>query len=128
MKKMIMMLLLTTTMFACKKDEATPAPANSIAGVWEGKWGDIGQTPQNFIKFEFKSNGTMTRLNEQGEIIATGNWVVNGVEFECTYTHTSDGQAHKIGGLYTDFDGEITGTWGYSPSKANGGTVDLKKK
>ena len=123
-----MVTLLAVVFFACKKDDINPVAAPSLSGIWEGKWGDVGQPPTNFIKFEFKVNGTMARLNEQGQVIASGTWTVNGINFECTYTHTSDRQVHKISGLYTDFNGEITGTWGYSPSKANGGTVDLKKQ
>ena len=38
----------------------------------------------------------MTRLNEQGQVIATGTWMVSGVKFECTYTHNSDGQVHRL--------------------------------
>ena len=129
MKRVILVALLAATFFACKKDDINKvASTPSLSGIWEGKWGDVGEAPTNFIKFEFKANGTMARLNEQGQVIANGTWTVNGINFECVYTHTSDGQAHKIGGLYTDFEGEITGTWGYSPSKANGGTIDLKKQ
>lgn len=128
MKSTLLVALLVTAFLACKKDNTEPKDSASLAGIWEGKWGDVGQTPGNFIKFEFKSNGTVNRLDEQGVIIATGTWTVSGVNFECTYTHNSNGQVHKIAGLYTDFDGAITGTWGYSPSKANGGTVDLQKK
>ena len=128
MKRVIMIAVLATVFFACKKDDVKTVVSPALSGVWEGKWGDVGQTPTNFIKFEFKSNGTMVRFNEQGQVIANGTWTVNGINFECTYTHASDGQVHRIAGLYTDFNGEITGTWGYSPSKANGGTVDLKKQ
>lgn len=125
-------MLIATLAFlftACKKEDNGTAPS-SIAGTWQGKWGDGNQTPVNFIKFVIKSNGTLERLNEQNEVIANGSWTVSGVEFECTYTHTAaaGGQTHKIAGLYTDFEGVITGTWGYNPSKANGGTVDLTKQ
>jgi hypothetical protein len=122
----MMAVLFTALVFAaCKKDKVTN---NSIAGVWEGQWGSGSQAPQYFLKFEIKSNGELTRLNEQGQVIANGTWTLNGVQFDCTYTHTSDGQVHKIGGLYTDFDGFITGTWGYSPSKTNGGNIELTKQ
>ena len=124
---LLLTLFFVAGFIACKKDKS-PAPSSaSITGIWEGKWGDMGATPGNFIKFDLKNDGTLTRLNQDNQIIANGNWTVDGVQFECTYTHT-DGQTHKIGGLYTDFDGNITGTWGYSPSKANGGTIELKKK
>ena len=120
-------IMVTVTFFACKKDETANAPKASLHGIYEGQWGSGSQEPSNFIKFEFTADGTMKRFDEQGKVIATGTWTLNGINFECTYTH-NDGQVHKIAGLYTDFDGVIMGTWGWAPSKANGGTVELKKR
>lgn len=123
------LFLLAFIGFACSKDNKTPENgAGSVIGIWEGKWGDIGQSPTNFIRFEFKSGGQLVRLNEQNQVIANGNWKLQGIELQATYTHTSDGQKHSITGLYTDFNGEFTGTWGYGNSKADGGTLDMKKK
>lgn len=122
-----MVIVVTTVTFAsCKKEKQDSN--NSIVGTWQGEWGNGGNAPQYFIKFEIKSNGEISRINEQGQVIANGTWTLNGVQFDCTYTHTSDGQVHKIGGLYTDFDGAITGTWGFSPSKTNGGNVEMEKQ
>ena len=121
--------LLVLLFSACKKEKATSQyDVQKLYGIWEGKWGNGGQPPQYFLKFEIKPNGSIKRLNEQGQVIADGFWALNGNQFECTYTHTSDQQVHKIAGLYTDFDGVITGTWGFAPSKANGGTIDLALK
>lgn len=125
-KSLLVFFLLTGMLAACKKDKAQTN--NSLAGTWEGKWGDVNEDPSEFIKFEIKSNGTMQRLNQQGQVIAEGNWNLNGFEFTCSYTHTSNGQVHKIKGIYTDFDGAIMGTWGYSPSDANGGTIEMSKQ
>ena len=122
------LLLITAISFtSCEKDN-NDAGTNSIIGTWEGEWGNGNQAPQYFIKFQINENGVLSRLNEQGQVIATGTWSVNGTQFECTYTHISDGQVHRIAGLYTDFDNNITGTWGFAPSTANGGTVDLMKE
>lgn len=126
--KFLAVLLVSATFFACKKDEIPAAHKANLQGIYEGEWGSGSQDPSNFIKFEFKADGTMKRFDEQGQVIATGTWTLSGINFECTYTHLADGQVHKIGGLYTDFNGEIIGTWGWAPSKANGGTVELKKK
>ena len=122
-----MVVIVSAISFAsCKKDKAETN--NNIVGTWQGQWGNGGNDPQYFIKFEIKSNGEISRINEQGEVIANGTWTLNGVQFDCTYTQMSDGQTHKIGGLYTDFDGVIIGTWGFSPSKTNGGQVELEKQ
>lgn len=112
---------------ACSKDSKSKSVNNIINGTWEGKWGDGPQSPQYFIKFNIKPNGQLERVSEQGGITATGTWSLNGVQFEASYTHL-DGEEHKIAGLYTDFDGVIIGTWGYSPSKVNGGSVELEKQ
>ena len=110
---------------SCKKDEPGGA---SINGTWVGKWGSGNQEPLYFLKFKFDGNGTLQRLDEQGAVIANGTWMLDGIQFECTYTSTENGQVHKIAGLYTDFDNTILGTWGYSPSKANGGQIELVKQ
>ncbi len=122
-----LIIFLSATLFsACKKDNGQDG--QSMQGIWLGKWGSGNQQPAYFIKFKLDDNGQLQRLNEQDQVIANGAWTLNGIEFECTYTHTDDGQTHKIGGLYTDFDGTIIGTWGYSPGKANGGEIELKKQ
>lgn len=126
MKPVLAVFLLAATFISCKKDKAEPN--RSVQGTWVGKWGDVGETPAGFIRFEIKSNGTLKRLNQQGEAIADGTWSLNGIEFTCMYTHADNGEAHKIKGIYTDFDGGIMGTWGYSPSNANGGTIELSKQ
>lgn len=122
-KQILAALLVAAALFsACSKDAA-----DGMAGTWEGKWGGGSETPQYFLKFTLTDNGQLQRLDEENHVIATGTWTLDGIEFECSYTH-SDGQTHRIGGLYTDFDGTIIGTWGYHPSKANGGEIELKKQ
>jgi hypothetical protein len=125
LKSAMVVVIIAFSFASCKKDKQDNS---SIVGIWEGEWANGNNAPQYFIKFEIKNNGEITRINEQGQVIANGTWTLNGVQFDCTYTHTSDGQVHKIGGLYTDFDGVITGTWGFSPSKTNGGNVEMEKQ
>src|SRR5262249_30714631 len=110
---------------ACKKDKAVSNSA--LAGMWQGKWGNVNEAPTGFIKFHIKSDGKLTRRNEQDEVIAEGTWSLNGLEFTCEYTNYANGQVHKIKGIYTDFDGTIMGTWGYSPSEADGGTIEMSR-
>lgn len=126
MKSILAILLLASTFVSCKKDKAESG--KQIQGTWVGKWGDQQATPTSFISFQINRSGTLKRLNQQGETIAEGTWSLDGIEFTCIYTHTDNGETHKIKGIYTDFDGGIMGTWGYSPSSANGGTVELSKQ
>jgi hypothetical protein len=119
-------LLLTSGMMACKK-ESTGISKN-IEGAYLGKWGDVGGPVHSFFKLQLKSNGKLVRLNEAGEVTANGFYTLSGINFEGSYTHTSNGEKHSVAGLYTDFDGVIVGTWGYGSSKANGGIFELKKQ
>lgn len=129
MKTKVFFVLLSLCVFlfsACDKEGSTLQ--RSITGVWEGKWGGKRETPKYFLKFKLEKNGDLQRLDEQNKVIATGTWSLEGIHFECSYVHTVDGQKHAIGGLYTDFDGAIIGTWGYFPNKADGGEIELKQQ
>lgn len=119
-------LLLTSAMIGCKKDKA--AIEQTIAGIYLGKWGDVGGQPHSYFRLQLKSDGKLVRLNESGAVTANGSYTLNGINFEGSYTHTNNGEKHSVAGLYTDFDGVITGTWGYGSSKANGGVFEIKKK
>ncbi|MGB4772927.1 MAG: hypothetical protein WBP58_15785 [Chitinophagaceae bacterium] len=123
---LLMSILTIALFFSCKKNDVAPTK-KSFPGNWRGTWGSGSASPSNFIKFNFKQDGTLERLDQVGAVIATGTWTLNGMNFECQYTHPSNGQTHRIKGLYTDFDGAVIGTWGYSPSYANGGEVELNK-
>ena len=120
------MVLLATFFFACKKETTTGT--TGFTGIYQGKWGDITGDPHSFFKLEFKPGGNLIRYNESGQVTATGNWVMNGLEVEASYIHNANNEKHSIKGIYTDFDGEIMGTWGYGNNKANGGTFMLKKQ
>jgi hypothetical protein len=123
---MLAALLLTGSMIACKKDNV--AIDKSIAGTYQGKWGDVGGPVHTYFKLQLKSDGKLVRLNESGAVTANGTYTISGIKFEGSYTHTSNGETHSVAGLYTDFDGVITGTWGYGGSKANGGVFEIKKQ
>lgn len=129
MKTKVFFVLLSLGLFlfsACEKEGSTLQ--RSIIGVWEGKWGGNRETPQYFLKFKLEKNGQLQRLDEQNKVIATGTWSLDGIHLEGSYAHTADGEKHAFAGLYTDFDGTIIGTWGYFPSKANGGEIELKQQ
>ncbi|HSK11793.1 MAG TPA: hypothetical protein VK907_01205 [Phnomibacter sp.] len=118
-------LLWAATFTACKKDNA--ATSKTFEGIYVGKWGDITGDPHTFFKLEFKPGGALTRYNESGAITATGTWTLTGIEMEASYTHSANNEKHSIKGIYTDFNGEIMGTWGYGNNKANGGKFLIKK-
>jgi hypothetical protein len=119
-------MVLTTGMIACKKENAVIS--KNIEGTYQGKWGDVGGPVHSFFKLQLKPDGKIERLDEGGNITAHGVFTLNGINFEGSYTHISNGEKHSVAGLYTDFDGVIMGTWGYGNSKANGGVFELKKQ
>ena len=122
---LIAVLMMAVLFTSCKKDKTSAT--TRIEGNYSGKWGDVVGDPHSFFSFQIKQDGTLIRINEQGLQIATGTWILSGNNFEATYTHTN-GEKHSIGGLYTAFDGQIMGTWGYGNSKAGGGTFFLIKQ
>ena len=119
------LVIAASTFVYCKKDPVTTTAG--IEGMYVGKWGDVTGDPHTFYKIELKKGGSLKRFDETGAVTANGTWKLTGIEMEASYTH-SNGEMHSIGGLYTGFNGEINGTWGYGNSKAGGGTFLLKKK
>ena len=122
-----LVLVLAAAITSCKKDNVSKGN-KAAEGMWVGKWGDGSEDPSYYYRLELKPGGTLNRYDDENNVIATGTWTVNGIEFIGQYTMTHNGFKASVKGLYHDIVGEITGTWGETPSYANGGTFDLKKQ
>ncbi len=105
-----------------------PGGRKALAGTWEGYWGFDFDTPTYYEKWEIKKNNTLLAYDEDGILIAKGEWKLKGLDFEVIYTPTGANYTYTFSGLYHDLLGEIIGTWGETPSKANGGTFEMYKK
>lgn len=108
---------------ACKKDDAN----KEIAGTWEGSWGFDLENPTYYERWEIKKNGDLVAYDEDGDVYANGSWNVDGLNFEAEYTSEVSGNEYRFEGLYHDALKEIVGTWGNSPSTADGGTFEMYK-
>ena len=110
---------------SCKKDDV--ASKNGLEGTWEGAWGFDSDDPVYYEKWEIKKNGDLTAYDEDGDLYANGSWSVEGLNFEMEYTSVISGNEYRFSGLYHDVLKEIVGTWGNSPSVADGGTFEMYK-
>ncbi|MCB0609656.1 MAG: hypothetical protein H6562_09945 [Lewinellaceae bacterium] len=124
-KNLMIALLISAAFAACKKDDGPGV--KSIEGVWVGKWGDGSDEPSYYYKLQVKKGGELVRWDEDGDVIATGTWSLDGINFEGSYT-MNNGYSFSVKALFSDIAGELTGTWGEGDSYANGGTFDLKKQ
>jgi hypothetical protein len=110
---------------SCKKDDMA---SKSITGIWEGKWGFDSDEPTYFEKWDIRKGGEIIAYDEDGTKIATGTWSANGINFSMVYTPTGRSYTYSFSGLYHDVVNEIIGTWGETPSIADGGTFEMYKK
>lgn len=118
------LMFTAATLVSCKKEKSEP----SIVGTWVGKFAEANDPPQYHYAFNMLSNGTLQRIDQNGNITGTGTWELNGIDFKATYVYENGNYLFSLAGLYTDFNGEIIGTWGFGDSVANGGTYFLQKQ
>lgn len=123
LKMFFSILLIAIVFVSCKKDN-TP----TINGTWVGKFGENNETPTYFYKFVIKSGGVLQRLDNNNQVVATGTWQLSGAEFKGNYIFSDDNYKFSLSGLYTDFNGEMIGTWGTGNNSTNGGKFNLKKQ
>jgi hypothetical protein len=109
---------------ACDKDNESKA----IIGTWEGSWGFDFETPSVYEKWEIKKGGELVAINSNGNVMARGEWKVNGFNFEAEYTTVSSHNTYLFSALYSDVAEEITGNWGAAPSSSDGGTFIMHKQ
>lgn len=125
--KSILILAIAILGFAsCNKDDV--ASKNGLEGTWVGNWGFDFDTPTNYEKWVIKKNGDMVVYDEDGDVIAEGSCSANGVDFLAEYTPTGKDYSYTFSGLYSDVAKEIIGTWGETPSIADGGTFEMFKQ
>jgi len=118
-------ILVTGLLLAsCGKDDSP----KSLTGVWEGAWGFDHEMPTYYEKWVLENDGDIRAYDEDGDSVGTGEWSVDGFEFKAVYTPPGESYTYTFKGLYQDVVGEITGTWGETPSSTNGGTFEMHRK
>ena len=101
-------LLLAMALIACKKD-SEPAEF-TMAGKWTGKIGNGYEQPSGSFALNVKSNGTIERISSNGEVSATGTWMLEGDEFWALYTY-SNGTIVNAEGTVDKGQQKLTGIW-----------------
>lgn len=118
-------LLMAVVLVSCKKDDgATPG----VTGNWEGKFGELTETPTYHYSFFVKPDGTLVRLGANDLVEGLGEWQLNGTEFTGWYTMGSANYKFSLKGEYKEATGKITGSWGMGDNTVNGGQFYLNKK
>lgn len=117
-------IVMATVLVSCKKDKPEPV----ITGKWEGKFGELTETPVYHYGFVVKPDGTLVRINPNGLVEGLGEWEASGTAFTGWYTMGSENYKFSLAGTYDEPAGKITGTWGMGDNTVNGGLFFLNKK
>jgi hypothetical protein len=108
---------------ACGKDDSP----RGLTGTWEGAWGFDNDTPTYYERWVIEGDGDMRAYDDDGDVVGVGEWSVDGFTFTAVYTPPGKDYSYTFEGLYQDQVGEITGTWGETPSSADGGTFEMQR-
>ena len=122
-KGLAMLLCIALSFSSCKKDKENappPPPPSPVVGKWVGVTTYNG-FPTSNLAFVIKDGGTMTVLNTAGQKIGDGDWQLNDVAFNASYTITTPAliKYNFIGTLENPT--RISGAFGTGNSKVNGG-------
>lgn len=101
-------LLLMATIVACKKD-SEPA-AFTIVGKWVGAIGQDANPPSGYYAINIKSNGTIERIDADGDVNATGTWELEGNELTAIYTYPGSTVVF-IDATVDKSQNKLTGNW-----------------
>ena len=115
----------TVSFVSCKKDDVV---SNGLTGTWVGKWGFVGEALSYDETWKIKSNGAVEAYKSNGQLYAKGTCSVDGINFKMSYTPVGKSYSYKFSGLYHDQLHEIIGTWGESPSSADGGDFEMHRQ
>lgn len=108
LKSALVVLLMTATFFACKKEDAQPS--FTIEGVWKGKIGTGNVTPGGQYALNIRQGGSLERINTSGGVSASGTWQLSGNTLTGTYTYPS-GTVVTFSGSVDKKQQTITATW-----------------
>lgn len=117
-------MLMAMVFVSCKKDDVAPV----VTGRWEGKFGELTETPTYHYNFVVKPDGTLVRLGANDLVEGLGEWELEGTAFTGWYTMGNENYKFSMAGVYNAATGKINGTWGMGINTTNGGQFYLNKK
>jgi hypothetical protein len=108
LKSVSLAILLMAAFVACKKD-SEPA-VFTMTGKWIGALGLNNDVPSGYYALNIKSNGTVERIDSDGDVNATGTWTLEGEEFTALYTYPG-GTIVNVEGTVDKSQKKLTGNW-----------------
>jgi len=119
----LLMIGLSTILSSCKKDKVYP-----IEGNWVGTYNN-GATDY-YLAFTIKPGGTLDVMDNpanKSQITASGTWTVSSGQFDTILDYGS-GTLTSFTSPFNGKSATLTGTWGDTPNKTNGGTWTMTKQ
>ena len=132
MKKLIAVFLISSTLFACKKDKADGDIPDDVEGYWTGTWSRTGNATKYEMAVILRDNNTVRILTGY----SNGDTASAAYVTEDTYTYAegvtrfeSRESSFRYAYRGTASGSTMNGTWGTIPSEDNGGswTMTLKR-
>ena len=117
--------------FSCKKK--TDTPINNV-GSYVGTYDFTGDNIPFSISFNLKADNTVDVIAfnsaTQQNVNGSGTYTLSANNtFEASITTTGNViSAQSFTGTFDPTTNKLTGTWGFTPSKTNGGTWVLTKQ
>lgn len=133
MKKSILLLIISATVFvmACDKDDDNAVP--SITGFWKGYYSNSpGGNQTAEYAFLFRADGTVRVFDGYDTTTATGSWAeglynITGNTVRTYYSY-GPGLSYSTSGTLTNNATKITGTWGDGNSASGSGDFNVTKQ
>lgn len=141
LKVSLITILLAGAIISCSKEEKIsptpttnkpapePAPATvePIHGIWAGKLYQSDKSIPEYFSFSIQPNGKLDVINTSQQVVAYGNWQLNGNEFKAAFTLISDSTICCVKAEFDPVADKLFGTWGYDASFNDGGVWQMDK-
>ena len=126
-KLMMFLLLSSSVFFACQKeDEGTPT--DTVEGLWIGNYGFGSDNPDIFFSFNIKAGGVIEELNKNKGVKGSGSWQLEGDDFTATYQWGAPYfTTYTVSATFDKAHGKLSGYWGYDDSDSDGGKWNMEK-
>lgn len=127
-----MLLLLSVTFIACKKDNDDSPKTNSapFIGKWVGTYGFGSNHSDDYFALNIQSNGTIQEIGENsGMPVGQGTWKIEGNSLVGDYKMVwAPYNQYGVKVTINTSTGKMEGTWGSDGSATDGGKVLLSKQ
>ena len=133
MRKLIILLvcMLVTFSWSCKKNNDNSTPSIPVEGFWEGKYGSGTSVPQRYFAFKILKDGELKvyadGIDSASSGKAKGRYFYADGKISGTYTYINNATFSFAAEFYNN-NKAIKGTYGVNANPTGGGTFELFKK